>query len=479
MSLIVNTNLSSLSTQNYLSTTQSQLAKATQQLASGLRINSAADDAAGYAISQRMTAQVNGSTTAIQNTNNAVSLAQTAQGSLAEITNNLQRVRELAVESANATNSASDRQSLNNEAQQLLQEVDRVASGASFNGVKLLDGSFQSQQFQVGANKGDTITVASITSARIATLGQSYLAQSTGTVAAATTVTGAGQLVINGKDIYQGSNIAADGQSLANAINNAGITGVTASASQTTVAGAAAATHTAANDGAIGTITINGVTTAGVTLTANATTNENNAISAINNISAATGVTAADNGSGEISLTAVDGRTITTSYAKTGGAGAAFGAGDIGGPTAGSAYSQVTLSSSNSSAMTTSGATATALGFAASTNAGLSGVSLANLDISTANGATTALTSLDAALSTINTTNGTLGAYQNRFQSAVANLQSTSQNLTAARSTIQDTDFAAATAAETRSSVLQQAGVAVLGQANSQPQQILSLLQHL
>ncbi len=464
MSLIVNTNLASLATQNYLSTTQTQLSKATQRLASGLRINSAADDAAGFAISQRMTAQVNGATAAIQNTNNAVSLAQTAQGSLSEITNNLQRVRQLAVESANATNSASDRQSLNNEAQQLLKEVDRVASSSSFNGVKLLDGSFSAQQFQVGANAGDTITVASISSARIGSLGQGYLAQTSSTSVSA--ISGAGQLTINGTDVYAGTAIGGDAQSVVNAVNNAGITGITASAAATSVTGTAG-TGTAGHAGAI---TINGVNTASVTATGVASTDLANSISAINNISAATGVTASNVGSA-LKLTAVDGRNITVAYGGT------LTAADVSGSAAGTTSSTVQLSSSNSTALTVGGSVS--FGFAASTNASQSGTALSNLDISTVNGATSALTSIDNALNTINTSNGNLGAYQNRFQSAVANLQSTSQNLTAARSTIQDADFASETANETRASVLQQAGVAVLGQANSGPQQILSLLQHL
>lgn len=476
MSLVVNTNLTSIVTQNYLSTSQSQLAQATQRLASGLRINSAADDAAGYSISQRMTAQVNGDNTAIQNTNNAVSLAQTAQGSLSEITNNLQRVRELAVEAANATNSASDRQSLNNEASQLLQEVDRVASSASFNGVKLLDGTFTSQQFQVGANAGDTISIASISSARIGGLGQGYSAQTSGAVVAGSSVTGAGQMLINGKDIYtaNGSNtIAADAQSLANAINNAGITGVTASAAANSVTGANVAAN---NSGKTFQFTINNVTTSVVTESGTAATDQANYVAAINSISAATGVTASASG-GALKLSAVDGRNISVAFVA-GTATAAQAATDSG-LTAQTSYSTLTVSSSNSTALTTSGNSATVTSLAASTTAGLSGTSLANIDISSATGATTALTSLDNALNTINATNASLGAYQNRFQSAVASLQAQSQNLTAARSTIQDTDFAASTAAETRANVLQQAGVAVLGQANSQPQQILSLLQHL
>lgn len=385
MSLVVNTNLSSISTQNYLSSTQSSLAKATQRLASGLRINSAADDAAGYAIAQRMTAQVNGANTAVQNTNNAVSLAQTALGSLSEITNNLQRVRELAVESANATNSASDRQSLDNEAQQLLSEVDRVANSASFNGVKLLDGSFTSQQFQVGANAGDTITIASISSATVSSLGTvtSATGQSGATSGISTlTATGTGVMLINGHDI-----------------------------------GALAAAGSISQR--IGQV-----------------------VDAINAISTQTGVNA--------SFDSVNGKIVLTSA------------------------STIAVTGTDTGVATGFNAAAAQGSAAASTSTGLT-----TLSLQSSAGASLAIQQIDSALNQINTNNASLGAYQNRFQSAVANLQSTSQNLTAARSTIQDADFAAETANETRASVLQQAGVAVLGQANSQPQQILSLLQHL
>jgi flagellin len=385
VSLVVNTNLSSISTQNYLSSTQSSLAKATQRLASGLRINSAADDAAGYAIAQRMTAQVNGANTAIQNTNNAVSLAQTALGSLSEVTNNLQRVRELAVESANATNSASDRQSLDNEAQQLLSEVDRVANTASFNGVKLLDGSFTAQQFQVGANAGDTITIASISSATVSSLGSvtGAVTQSGATSGISSLgASAAGTLLINGHDI-----------------------------------GALAAAGTIAQR--VGQV-----------------------VDAINAISTQTGVNASyDATNGVIDLASTS--AIAISGTDTG-----------------------TVTGFAPSGGTLSTATSTVTG-------------LSSLSLQSSAGASIAIKQIDSALNQINTTNASLGAYQNRFQSAVANLQSTSQNLTAARSTIQDADFAAETANETRASVLQQAGVAVLGQANSQPQQILSLLQHL
>ena len=159
MALVINTNVMSLNAQRNLSTSGSQLATSLQRLSSGLRINSAKDDAAGLAISERMTTQINGLNQAARNANDGISLAQTTEGALQEVTNNLQRIRELAVQSANATNSDSDRDALDQEVQQRLAEIDRIATQTSFNGRKVLDGSFGNATFQVGANVGETISV--------------------------------------------------------------------------------------------------------------------------------------------------------------------------------------------------------------------------------------------------------------------------------------------------------------------------------
>ena len=171
MALVINTNVMSLNAQRNLSTSGSQLATSLQRLSSGLRINSAKDDAAGLAISDRMTTQINGLNQAARNANDGISLAQTTEGALQEVTNNLQRIRELAVQSANATNSDSDRGALDQEVQQRLAEVDRIATQTSFNGRKVLDGSFGNATFQVGANVGETISVGLTTSVKTRTIG--------------------------------------------------------------------------------------------------------------------------------------------------------------------------------------------------------------------------------------------------------------------------------------------------------------------
>src|SRR6185436_7325613 len=172
MPQVINTNVLSLNAQRNLTTSGSQLATALQRLSSGLRINSAKDDAAGLAISTRFTTQINGLSQAARNANDGISLAQTAESALSELTNNLQRIRELAVQSANASNSSSDRAALDQEVQQRLAEVDRIATQTSFNGQKVLDGTFGNASFQVGANVGETITVGLSTSMRTSTIGK-------------------------------------------------------------------------------------------------------------------------------------------------------------------------------------------------------------------------------------------------------------------------------------------------------------------
>ena len=232
----INTNISSLTAQYNPGNTQNQLATSIQRLSSGLRINSAKDDAAGLAISDRMTSQINGLNQAAQNANDGISLAQIADGALGEVTDNLQRMRELAVQSANATNSPSDRAALQQEVSQLETEIDRVATQTQFNGINLLDGTFTAQQFQVGANSGQTITVSSIASARASALGVyqgfNLTNQSIGTAnntPQALTVTVGG-----GAAISLGS-VAVDAKAQAAAITSANIPGMVATANATTV----------------------------------------------------------------------------------------------------------------------------------------------------------------------------------------------------------------------------------------------------
>jgi flagellin len=384
MPQIINTNIASLNVQRNLNMSQGALATALQRISSGLRINSAKDDAAGLAIASRFSSQIAGLNQAARNANDGISLMQTAEGSVGVISDNLQRIRELAVQSRNATNSATDRAALNTEAQQLKAEIDRVATTTSFNGVKLLDGTFLAQAFQVGANVGETITVTSLVNAQSAVLGSSSIAQVTGAAASAFTAITAGDLTINGVSV-----------------------------------------------GAIGVDT-------------NAANRATSIAAAVNSFSSQTGVYA----------------TILSS-----------------------APTQVVLTNSGSVPATpnvvialAATATTATTGLTAATTVPVLTTGFAALDISSVAGADTAITTMDAALQAVNTGRATLGALQNRFSSVVSNLQTASENLSASRSRIQDADFAMETSNLTRSQILQQAGTAMLAQANALPQSVLALL---
>lgn len=470
MAQVINTNVMSLNAQRNLNTSSKDLATSLQRLSSGMRINSAKDDAAGLAIANRMTAQINGLNQAARNANDGISLAQTAEGAMGTITGSLQRIRELSIQSANATNSSTDRAALQAEASQLIAEIDRIASTTSFNGVKVLDGTFTAQQFQVGANAGETITVSSIASARTNDLGTSYSASVTGGAIQSTTAIAAGDLIINGTDV--GALATPDAKDLAAQIN-ALSTGVTATANATTYTGAAATAFTATTDDiADGDLTINGTNVGAVTAAGSAAAQATAIANAITGVSATTGVTATVTGAGsdQVLLTAADGRNITVGQSGTATTART-------GLTADTYEGTVDLASSDTIILTSTGTIGNA-GFTAGTTAkSAGGTAVSNLDISTVAGANTAITSIDAALDQINSSRADLGAVQSRFEAVVSNLSVTAENVSAARSRIQDADFAAETAALTRGQILQQAGVSILSQANSQPQLVLSLLQ--
>jgi flagellin len=389
----------------------------------------------------------------------------------------------LSVQAANATNSASDRATINAEATQLVAEINRVATTTQFNGVNLLDGSFNSQSFQVGANSGQTITFTSIASATSASLGvgsgSTYASKTVGN-AVGTTALQANALSINGYMVGAASSDGvsydsgageskASGIAVANAINAVtGQTGVTASVSATSVTGAAAsAGATAAGD-----LLINGVDVGAMSAGASAQGEADKVAAAINAVQSQTGVTATFDSSGKLTLNAADGRNIVVGGTATGATAS--------GLTLATNTSKVTLSSTGKQGIVVDGAaaglTAAGLTAGAATVTTSVGTGVSSIDLTTSAGAQAAITTIDAALNQVNSSAGALGAYQNRFTSAVTNLQTTGQNLTAARSRIEDTDFAATTAQMTRGQILQQAGTAILAQANSQPNMVLSLL---
>ncbi|RZL88088.1 MAG: flagellin [Variovorax sp.] len=391
MASIINTNISSLTAQRNLSASQSSLSMSMERLSSGLRINSAKDDAAGLAISDRMTSQIRGMNQAVRNANDGISLAQTAEGALGEVANNLQRIRELSVQSANATNSASDRTALQAEVTQLASEIDRVSKQSDFNGTKLLDGSFSAQLFQVGANAGQTIGINKIANTTAGALGNvKFAADRVGVTAAVATAAGSmSGLVLNGVTIntinYKNGDTAAQ-------VGAATAAGINAQMGET-----------------------------GLRATADATT-------------------------GAITLESLK-------------AGKDFSA------TAGTLTGGVT-------AVGLGGTTVTAVTAAATTSFSF----LSNVDVTSVKGAQQALEIVDAALTQVSSSRAELGAVQNRFTSVVTNLQTNAENTSASRSRIQDADFAAETANLSRAQILQQAGTAMVAQANQLPQTVLSLL---
>jgi len=484
MALTVNTNIASLTAQRNLTGSQSMLSTSLERLSSGLRINSAKDDAAGLAISERFTAQIRGLNQGVRNANDGISLAQTAEGALKEVTSNLQRIRELSVQSANATNSASDRAALQSEVSQLVAEIDRVATNTSFNGIALLDGTFTSKAFQVGANAAETVTVDSVASARSSSLGQfqgfTLTAQTIGTAADANELL---TVTIDGTQSTIGTQ-GNDAKEIAAAINAFG-NGFVASANAAVTSGPGTIASAAANSGDVDTFDINGVTIS-VTNTGTDAGNRAAAVAAINAQSANTGVVASNDGT-DVILTAADGRNITLdniSITDTDGNGATidteYGIATSGASTVTGGSLNITYQAPTGVTGTVSFDSANGTSFGdtvADQTIGATGTALSAVDISSASGATTAITAIDAALDTINSTRSTLGSYQSRFESVVANLQTTAENLSASRSRIVDADFASETANLTKAQILQQSGIAMLAQANSIPQNVLALLQ--
>lgn len=474
MSSIINSNINSLTAQTNLSRSQASLSTSISRLSSGLRINSSADDAAGYAIAQGFTSQINGTNQAIRNASDGVSLAQTAGGALNQTTADLQRIRQLAVQSTNATNSAADRSALQQEVSQLTGDIGSIGNTTQFNGLNLLDGSFHSQSFQVGANVGNTINV-SVSDARSQSLGSKTLESGagviTGSATGVTTAVLTGNVKVNGStvDTSSASNVADIVADINNSSSTTGVTATRALSNVNTVAYTADATN--AN-----TLNLNGVN---ISLAAGTTGTQ--AATAINNASAQTGVSATFSG-GSLTLTSANAGDVTIKDDATNGVlGAVNGGASVAKKdvtlSAGIVLSGVVTGSSPTAAegTTTTGKDLNLL--SSSTAAGVNKTyQVSTVDVSTAATAQKAIQTIDFALQQVAASSAQLGSIQNRFTATVSNLQTTSTNLSASRSTIQDADFASETANLTRTQVLQQAGTAVLAQANQIPNQVLALL---
>jgi len=502
MPQIINTNLPSLNAQRNLNASQRDADTALQRLSSGLRINSAKDDAAGLAISERFTSQIEGLNQAIRNANDGISLAQTAEGALGESGAILQRIRELAVQSANATNSASDRQALQSEVNQLKEELERIATTTEFNGLKLLDGTFQAQKFQAGANENQTISV-SIAGART-----TDLANNTVNGGNATAQQGTGSVTVAAADATAPNTIATQTITLASSLGSADIdvtagdtaeevaAAINAQIDQTGVEAKARTTADLFNLAAPGTVAIT-LSSGGEKATISAQISDVDDLrplaKEINAASGKTGITA-EVVDGRLTLVQEQGKDILLEDFSTNGAattvsfrgGAELDAAAItldGAPgsvtDSSRATGEITFDSAVSFAVSSNVADAAGsiLNVAADTAVGSVPEDVSGIDISSFEGATDALAVVDAALETISGIRADLGAVQNRLESTIANLSTTSENLSAARSRIRDADFAAESAELARTQVLQQAGISVLAQANARPQQVLQLLQ--
>lgn len=444
-----------------------------QRLSSGLRINSAKDDAAGLAISERMTAQIRGMTVAVRNANDGISLSQVAEGAMQESSNILQRMRELSVQSANSTNNSGDRQALQSEVVQLQSELNRIALNTEFNGQRILDGSFSSASFQVGANSNQTISFG-INSIKGSSIGG--IAAETGATVSATAATDITIAIGSGstKSVQSSASFigSANGQdsssafAKAAAINSAGVSGLSVSVS---TEGTQAVGPIGGTAGDTYDLTINGVSIFNGQDVETAMTNSQ-LKDAITNASGQTGVTAELSG-GNLTLTAADGRNITVTEGGTGFTAGTDGLTVTAGAFDGVLRGKVSVSATDS---ITIGGTVADVGLSASIAKDALGID--SLDIGTASGAQTALKRIDSALSSIVSNRAGLGALQNRFESTISNLQNVAENVSGARSRILDADFAAETSNLTKNQIMQQAGTAMLAQANSLPQSVLSLL---
>ena len=400
MAMSINTNVVSINAQRNLALSGGSLATSMQRLSSGLRVNSAKDDAAGLAIAERMSTQVRGLAVASRNANDGISLAQTAEGALSKVGDMLQRMRELAVQAGNATNSKGDREALNAELVQLRDEVDRVAKTTSFNGKKVLDGSFTGAVFQVGANSGDNITVGALANTKVDQLGKTEFG--TGSVTGIT---------------------EAPKTAAANDMTNADVTIVITGANQVSAQVTIAKDADVTGDEALGRV-----------------------VQAINSKTADTGI---------VAFLAEDGKSIQYRAEK------------------------------NADGVLTNAAMAVSGGAAAGVTALLADPDNANadqtgihkMDIKTQAGAWESLQRIDSALDKVSSARAELGAIQTRFEKSIENIDIQQENISAARGRITDADFAQETANLSRTQILQQAGTAMVAQANQLPQQVLQLLQ--
>ena len=491
MAQSINTTVAALSAQRYLNRGQVDLTTAMARLSSGLRINSAKDDAAGMMLAERMSTQIRGLDVAARNANDAIALAQTAEAAMGTVASALQRIRELAVQSANASYSDTDRVTMNTEAQQLIEEVKRVSSYTAFNGVNLLDGSFQDQKFQIGANSGQTLTMPSLADARVTSLGRSAMSLAGAATSVlgeaatpvATAAAGTNGIVASTALTFtnpEGTSAAitwaggASAKEIAAAINlKANSLGINATATNSATIGAFSAS------GAMS-LTVNGIT---LNTSLTSTSDLTPLADAING--AAAGVTAVfvnPPAKDQLRLTAADGSDIrlenftngTSTMSVTGSKSSAT----VQTLTSGGNDSTIVPGTleveSTKGALSWTGGLASAFGTSTAGSASLNTVS--TVDLGSMTGAVSAIKVMDAALDQISGARGNLGAVQSRLEMLISNVDVINDNIKAARGRLVDADFAKETAALARVQIMQQAGTAMLAQANALPQQVLQLL---
>jgi flagellin len=495
----INTNVAALSAQRYLNRNQADLTTAINRLSSGLRINSAKDDAAGMTLAERMTTQIRGLNVASRNANDAIALAQTAEAAMGSVASALQRIRELAVQSANASYSDSDRATMNREARELIEEIKRVSTNTAFNGVNLLDGSFQDQQFQIGANSGQTLNLPSLADARVTSLGRSAVALDgsaagslLGDAAAPATAAAAGS---NGVDAVtsltftnpEGTSspiswaTGASAKAIATAINlKANSLGITATATNSATIGAFSTTGSMS-------LSLNGTTVSATLISTSDLTPLADAINGAN--TGVTAVFALPPAKDKLLLTAADGTDIRIENFLNGTStmtveGSRSGA-NVRTLTSGGNDSTIVPGTlevvSTKGALSWAGAVgetaAIEEAFGTGRASGIAGLNtISTLDLGSMTGAVSAIKVVDAALDQLSNARGTLGAVQSRLEMLIANVDVVSENITTARGRLVDADFAKETAALARVQILQQAGTAMLAQANALPQQVLQLL---
>ena len=491
MGLFINTNIGALNAQRKLTSTSQSLTRSFERLSSGLRVNGAKDDAAGLSITTRFSAQIRGLNQAIRNSNDGISLAQTAEGALNETTNILQRIRELAVQSANDTNNSSDRRSIQAEVSQLKEELDRIAETTNFNGNNILNGDFLAQELQVGANVGETLSVS------VAGAGSKDLARQvrfeTDNIVGATTlqadalkirsdISGTAFVGVRGSlaadDAFSTSLKASSAIAKAKAINSTTEhTGVRAIVEDTVIEGAAISSSFDLSASSY--LELNGSKITGFTVQANDA--DGSLRDAINAVSDDTGVVATTGSNGGLVLTAEDGRNIEVKGVGINNTGFLLVANTPRLETAkltlqSKGQFDVAYTDNGNKSIGLHAAPPNANGAGTSIHGVNSSFSVNTVDVSTQSGARVALDIVDLALEDVSSQRAQLGALQNRLESTINNLSTTSENLSASRSRILDADFAQETAQLSRNQIIQQAGVSILAQANQQPQIALSLL---